>query len=64
MLSLKHPVTNVTLYRGVVLWFPGFTQLSQLLVHSVNELSVADLNSSQYTVSQDQLHEAETFLRR
>jgi len=34
--SLKDPVTNETLDRGLVLWFPGITQLSELLVHSAN----------------------------
>lgn len=31
--SLKDPVTNDTLDRGLVLWFPGITQLPKLLVH-------------------------------
>lgn len=28
--SLQDPVTNETLDRGLVLWFPGITQLSEL----------------------------------
>lgn len=38
--SLKDPVTNDTLDRGLVLWFPGMIELLELLVNSGNKLTV------------------------
>ena len=49
--SLKDPVTNETLDRGLVLWFPGITQLSELLVHPANELILVKLNQFQKIIS-------------
>jgi hypothetical protein len=38
--SLKDPVTNDTLDRGLVLWFPGIAQLSEFVVFSFNNVIV------------------------